>query len=306
MKFHPPRPMAVLLSAALAASVAGLAFGGNTASAVTPVGSHKGTAAAATPAPKALLGMSAPSASWAQRVSEVGQGLEARRIFVSSLTGSLSLATQACNAGMRPILSFKTGSYTWAQVAAGNADSDLVALHNKLVALPCPVFVAVHHEPAADGTAADWAKMQVRALPILGGTIADKKVTVGVIGNGWWFNTKGGYTDAQIATYVTPGVRAVSDVIAADTYMGSTTTGEGPGPKMVNMSKWATRMGDVRALGIGEFNANTPATISAATNVLATDPKFAWGCVFNSDVGALGKVLTGTRLTAFKTALAGW
>ena len=42
------------------------------------------------------------------------------------------MAQQACDAGLYPILSFKTGSYSWAQVAAGDADAALKALKTAL------------------------------------------------------------------------------------------------------------------------------------------------------------------------------
>ena len=106
-------------------------------------------------AKKAKLGMSAPAGTWDKRVKEVGSGLQARRIFLGSFTASLKMPTQACQAGMYPVISFKTGSYTWAQVAHGKADAKLRSMAKKLAALPCNVFVAVHHEPYGDGTAED-------------------------------------------------------------------------------------------------------------------------------------------------------
>ena len=143
--------------------------------------------------------MSAPNSLWDQRVTEVGSGLQARRLFFNGFTAGLSLASAACADGTYPVMSFKTGSYSWAQVAAGNADADLRALATKLAALPCDVFVAIHHEPEGDGTAADWSAMAVHALPILGGA-SGGNIKVGVIGNGWWWSAEArGYTDAEIA-----------------------------------------------------------------------------------------------------------
>jgi hypothetical protein len=247
--------------------------------------------------------MSAPAAFWAQRVSEVGPGLQARRLFYTSFSAPLNSAENACNAGLYPVLSFKTGSYSWAEVAAGDADAALRALASRLSALSCDVFVAIHHEPAGDGSAADWAAMQVHALPVLGGPVGGK-IRVGVIGNGWWWSPTEGYTDAQIATYITPGVIAVSDVIAGDTYQ-MTASAEGPAAKISRMGAWARRVGGVRALGIGEFNAATPLAITNATDVLAAEPLFAWGCLWNSD-GRTATALSGARLAAFRAALANW
>ena len=253
---------------------------------------------------KALLGMSAPLNMWNQRVREVGPGLQARRLFFTSFDASLSKAADACNAGMYPVMSFKTGSYSWAQVAGGSADASLRALASKLAALPCGVFVAIHHEPANDGAAADWAKMQVHALPILGGP-AGGNIKVGVIGNGWWWSVgKKGYSDAQIAQYITPAVKAVSDVIASDTYQ-MTATSEEAAPKIIRMSAWARRVGGVKALGIGEFNAATASGITNAVKALAADPLYAWGCLWNADLNTV-TALSGARLAAFRAALANW
>ena len=350
MQLSPRRSLAVVFSAALVATVAGIELSDRTASAAHPGRTHtvakpaaaaaaaptaatpsstpttkprarkarattrqataKLTAmAAAKPPPskpasggKALLGMSAPAQYWDQRVKEVGSGLQARRLFFTSFDASLSKATQACGDGMYPVMSFKTGSYSWAQIAAGNADAALRTLHARLAALPCAVFVAIHHEPATDGAAADWAAMQVHALPILG---VGADVKVGVIGNGWWWSagTKG-YTDAQIADYITPGVIKVSDVIAGDTYQ-MTASAEEAAPKITRMGAWARRVGGVKALGVGEFNAPTAAGISHATTALAADPMFAWGCLWNANLNSV-TVLSGDRLTAFQKALANW
>jgi hypothetical protein len=205
------------------------------------------------------------------------------------------------------VMSFKTGSYSWAQVAAGDADADLRVLATRLAALPCDVFVAIHHEPEGDGTAADWSAMAVHALPILGGPLGGK-IKVGVIGNGWWWSSeKRGYTDAEIAAWVTPGVLQVSDVIAGDTYQGLA-TGEEVATKIINMGLWARRVGGVRALGLGEFNAQTAQALTNAITALGDDPLFAWGCLWdaNGSGSAHATVLTGDRLSAFNVALAAW
>jgi hypothetical protein len=74
---------------------------------------------------------------------------------------------------------------------------------------------------------------------------------------------------------------------------------------MKNMSAWARRVGGVKALGVGEFNAPTASGIIDATTTLATDPMFAWGCLWNANQTP-ATVLTGDRLTAFQQALAAW
>jgi hypothetical protein len=251
--------------------------------------------------------MSAPNNLWAARVSEVGSGLQARRLFFTGFGANLGLAQQACDAGTYPVMSFKTGGPSWAQVAAGDTDADLRSLATRLDALSCDVFVAIHHEPEGDGSAADWSAMAVHALPILGGPVGGK-VKVGVIGNGWWWSREArGYSDAEIAAWITPGVLQVSDVIAGDTYQ-SNPTGEDVATKITRMGAWARRVGGVRALGLGEFNTPTATGVTDATTALGSDPLFAWGCLWNADgAGAANAtVLTGDRLAAFQTALAHW
>ena len=246
-----------------------------------------------------MIGMSAPSGEWAQRLREVGPGLKSRRVFVTSFSGGLGIAQDALRAGLYPVISFKTGGISWSAVAQGSADAQLRALAARLDALPGQVFVAIHHEPEGDGRPEDWAAMQEHALPILD---APDNVDVGVIGNGWWWSSKAnGYTDAEIARYITPGVLRVSDVIAGDTYDGG--TGDGPGDKIRRMSAWADRVGAQR-LGIGEFNGKTPQAILDTIAALRADPRFAWACLFNSNRG-IGDVLTGERLQAFRSGLSG-
>jgi hypothetical protein len=164
------------------------------------------------------FGMSAPTSVWSQRLASVGgkQHIKYRRVYLTSFTGGLGVAKQAAADGMTPIISTKTGGYTWKQVASGAADKDLQTLVNNLNAIPGPKFIAVHHEPNGDGTPADWSAMQLHALPILKKA---NNVTVGVIGNGWWWSSKSnGLSDAQIAQWIPKSVIAISDVIGGDTY----------------------------------------------------------------------------------------
>jgi hypothetical protein len=263
------------------------------------------TTAAAAARTKAKLGMSAPQASWAKRVKEVGPGLESRRVFVPSLSGALGVAPQACKDGMYPVISFGTGSYSWTQVANGAADAALRSLATKLAALPCDVFATIAHEPDGDGTAAQWSAMQAHALPLLG---PDPGVKVGVIGNGWWWSsTSRGLSDAQLAAWIPRSVINVSDVIAGDTYQGKA-GGEEPANKMANMAAWARRVGGVKGMGLGEFNAQSAASLTAITTKLGSDSLWQWGCLWNANGGggANSTVLTGDRLTAFKKVLAAW
>lgn len=190
-------------------------------------------------------------------------------------------------------------------MANGAADAALRSLATRLGALPCDAFATIAHEPDGNGTPAQWSSMQAHALPLLG---ADPGVKVGVIGNGWWWSsTNKGLSDAEIAAWIPRSVISISDVIAGDTYQANA-AGEEPATKMTRLAAWARRVGGVRAVGIGEFNAQTAQGITDATNALGSDPLFAWGCLWNAygPGAANASVLTGDRLAAFNKALAGW
>ena len=251
------------------------------------------------------IGMSAPASEWATRLKEAGP-VDARRLFgqLGSPSGLLRTAKAEVAAGRLPVMSFKISNNDWAGVAAGRYDSQLRTLATGLNGLGGQVFATLHHEPEKDGTAANWSKMLAHALPILKG--GHTNVLVGPIGNGWWWSGLAqGYTDAEIAQWLPQSVLSVSDVIASDTYQGGSASkpGEGPGPKIVNMSKWASRTAGVKALGLGEFNALNAASMTAAGKAILADPKFSFACVWNSN--AKGEwVLTGDKITAFKAIVA--
>jgi hypothetical protein len=259
-----------------------------------------------TVAPNEKFGMSAPKSLWDQRLAEVGgkTHINYRRIFLTGFDANLNLVQRAISDGMVPIISFKVSPYSWSQVASGAADADIKALVKRLDAIPGEKFVALHHEPAKDGTAKDWSGMQEHALPILK---TGQDVKVGVIANGWWWSNKAnGYSDAEIAEWITPKVIEISDVIAADTYQDANLRESG-GPKIENMSAWAQRVGGVKALGIGEFNGVNVAGITEAMNAIKADPLIEWACMWNSVVegesSGMGQPLSGERLEAFKLGL---
>jgi hypothetical protein len=134
-----------------------------------------------------------------------------------------------------------------------------------------------------------------------------RKIEVGPIGNGWWYNTKGGLSDAELNAWLNPAVLAASDFVAADTYQG-TATGVTVSSKIQNMGAWARSTPGVHALGLGEFYMQTPQGMTDATTALAADPLFAFGRVWNMDGtgSANAHVLTGEMLANFKAAFAGW
>lgn len=261
-----------------------------------------------------LLGMSAPADVWGQRKREVEAGggkLQARRIFLGSLSAGLGLVEAAHREGLLPVVSLKVGN-DWAGVAAGRHDAALKALADRLAALGKPVVVALHHEPdqksdapnlGEGGTAQEFAAMQARATPILK---AAPNVKVAVIMNGWWWDEKGGLTDEQIAVWLPPSLRSKLDIIAADDY-----SPKGGRPSIVKTRgrvEWAKRMGDVKATGVGEFNGFVPSDLADLIAYAKTEPLFrgGWLLVWNSTGDAYLPLTETGLLDDFQKLLADW
>lgn len=253
------------------------------------------------------IGMSTPQAEWSKRLGETG-GVYSRRIFDDLATPdfALGLARSEAAAGRMAILSFKVPNNDWAGVGAGRYDAQLKALATELGAVKGRTFVTLHHEPAGDGSAAHYAAMMRRALPILG---APTNVDAGPIVNGFWWSAQGqGMTDAEIAQWLPADVLKVSEVVAADTYQGGTAVkpGENAGVKIRRLSGWADRTG-VKQLGIGEYNGVDAVSLTAAGDAVLADPRFVFAAVFNSDKNnreGINWTLTGDRLVAFKATVA--
>lgn len=244
------------------------------------------------PKPLCLVGMSTPANKWAAEKAKVEAGggkLQARRIFLRSLTDSLSLVQQALSEGQKPVVSFKVGN-DWGGVASGKYDSQLKALSDNLAKLSKPIAVCLHHEPDTQstpvdvgegGSAQEFAGMYRRATPILKQAA---NVEVWPIMNGWWWtNAKAAFTDAQIAVWLPPDVRGLIDGVAADDY--SPDGGEPGVVKTMNRVAWAKRMGDVKSLGIGETNAFVAKDLQDSFALASSEPLFRGGfaLVWNSD-----------------------
>lgn len=248
--------------------------------------------AVAPSAPLPLLGMSAPANLWAQRKAQVeatGGRLQARRIFRTSLTQSLSLVDDAIDEGLVPVVSLKVNN-DWAGVARGDYDAQLDALAEALAAKPADrIAVCLHHEPdkqsdppdrGEGGFAWDFAGMYRRAIARLGQA---SNVEVAAIMNGWWWtNRQAALTDAEIDVWLPADVRS-QIIIAADDY--SPQGGEPSVVKTQNRVDWAYRMGDVQRLGVGEFNGYEPSDLTDLCDLVRTEPLFrgGWALVWNSD-----------------------
>ena len=248
------------------------------------------------------FGMSAPSSKWNERLAQVGSAhINFRRLFYQDFDDSLSKVSEAINAGMTPVISWKTGNYSWTQVASGAADSELHSLVSRLNAIPGKKYLIIHHEPSGDGSASDFVAMQLHALPILASA---SQSSVGIIANGWWWSAQNqGYSDSEIAQWIPSSLKNVCDFIGADTYQDDQLVEDGS-VKASRLAAWAKRTGGVSALGIGEFNGFTASSISNVMNVVKAESLFKWAMVWNSGPSGLGTPLDGTRLQAFINAKA--
>ena len=105
------------------------------------------------------------------RESDIGQRVGCYRHYWNNGTGGAGWANSVTQiladvaVGRVPWASYKfnSPSYTWAQVAAGSADSWLVTMCNNIVAGTGgkgPVMLTFHHEPNGDGTASDYLAME--------------------------------------------------------------------------------------------------------------------------------------------------
>ena len=111
------------------------------------------------PMPVKVVGMSAPSNLWNQRITEVGAcGVEARRVFASLQSDGKAQSTiikQAVSAGMMPVISYKVGNVD--TLISGGYDAWLTATRNYLDSLNVQVTATFWHEPHGD--------MDARRLP---------------------------------------------------------------------------------------------------------------------------------------------
>lgn len=131
------------------------------------------------------------------RESFYGRRLGIRRTYfrADQVTQAVSTASSDLTLGRLPWISLKFPT-SWANVAAGQADTWALDLADKLAALPGPVWVTLHHEPEGDEgtTAADmqrWVAAQRRMSPFF-----DRpNVAFWVIYTGWsqFFGTNPAY-----------------------------------------------------------------------------------------------------------------
>jgi hypothetical protein len=246
-----------------------------------------------------LIGMSAPGGVWSQRVGEVGPGLAARRIFGdlgSGATSQLKLVEQAHRAGLLPVISYKVGGDA-AGAVSGKFNAVAKQAAAQLAAFDLPTAVTFWHEPYGDMTGAEYAAASEQILPYF----KQGKLRVGPLLNGWLLDNQ----QSTFASYCPDRLFDLWDWFGIDTYESGTFAAPGkrkPADRIPAMVSHLKSRGHDLPLGVGEYNGYSAATISAAGNALMSTPNVWFGCVWNS-TGGKGEILTGERLSAFRTTL---
>lgn len=252
------------------------------------------------------IGMSSPVGQFDQRLGEVGaNGITARRIFAQTLpdSGMRSIVQDAVDAGMTPVVSYKLPSFSTTTLNNGGYDAAITAEANFLNGLGVQVYATIWHEPSPDVSGSNFQAIHRRLAPLLKKT----RVKVGPILNTWVLDNPNNY--AQFDGYVADDLIAngVWEFFGYDSYQSGDRPSEGtPGNNDLS-TRMATINAKIAAHGganlpqvIGEYNAYELDNLNAIQNTIAANDKIAIACVFNSDVGSKGLVLTGSMLSSFK------
>jgi hypothetical protein len=242
-----------------------------------------------------LVGMNAKPDQWAQRISQVGPGVAARRIFADLAAGprsQLKLVEAAHADGMLPVISYKVGGDV-----AGAVRGDYNAAAQQAAALldsyDLPTAVTFWHEPYGDMSGAEYAAATRQVLPYF----KRGKLRVGPILNGWLLDRQ----QSTFASFCADDLFRLWDWVGIDTYESGSVK---PATRIPALSKFlASRGHGDLPLGVGEYNGYSAASIAGVGEALLDTPNVWFGCVFNNN-GGLGTVLTGDRLTAYRNTLA--
>jgi len=252
---------------------------------------------AATPVTPKVIGMSAPSNLWAQRIGEVGaNGVKARRIFAtisSSGSSSMPLIKQAIADGMMPVISYKVPSV--AAMINGDYDQWLATLRTQLVGLHANVTATFWHEPRGNMTPAQFRAASLKFFNL----VDAPSIAVGPILNGWLLDRQ----TAEFASYTDATLLNKWEFVAVDSYQSGTATS--PGPLMPAravplLEKWMTSVGHSSTpIGLGEYNGFSAQAIAQAGETLLSTPQAWFGLAWNSQGGNYAP-LAGDRITAFQ------
>ena len=251
-------------------------------------------------APKVIIGMSASSGLWDQRLSEVGPcGVEARRIFADLTSSGMdqsNLIAQAIQQTMLPVISYKVPNV--ATLNSNGYDSWLNNLNAYLDGLDVPVTVTFNHEPYPELTGAEFKAGSQQFLD----HITAPNINVGPIMNGWLMDNR----MADFASYSTPALISQWDFFGVDSYQGGTESNPDPvkygGRAVPLLRAWLDGQGFTdEQIVVGEYNGYTATSIDqGGEQILKGENKVLAGLVFNSDVGAKGFPLSGQRLTEYQ------
>lgn len=281
-----------------------LRVGGASAAAAVVAGplapAYQASAAATAIGSGPLIGMSAPAGEWAQRVSQVGPGLRARRIFADLGRGAssqLSLVEKAHAAGMLPVISYKVGGNI-SGAASGAFDRVAAQAAAHLASFNRPTAVTIWHEPYGDMSGATYAQINRRLLQVF----RRDQIRVGPVLNGWLL-------DNQVSTFRSfcPDESIpLWDFFGIDAYESgspSSPGARGPADRILAAAAHLKSRGINLPLGVGEYNGFTASSIAEAGNALINTPNVWFGCLWNSTHNR-GVALSGDRLAAFRRTIA--
>ncbi len=248
----------------------------------------------------ALIGMSAKASVWNSKVSQVGAGLGARRIFADLADGPTSqikLVEQAHAAGLLPVISYKVGGDV-AGAINGRFDEVARQAAAKLASYGLPTAVTVWHEPYGDMTGQQYTALSKRLLPIF----KRDELRVGPILNGWLLDNR----MAEFASFCPDELFDLWQYFAIDTYQSGSLSSPGPiqpAQRIAAAAAYVKSRGYDLPLGVGEYNGYTAQAITAAGEMLLSTPNVWFGCLWNA-TGGVGVELSGDRLQAFRATLA--
>jgi hypothetical protein len=247
-----------------------------------------------------LVGMSALTDLWDQRVEEVGPGLTARRIFADLARGpesQLRTVERAHQDGMLPVVSYKVGGDIEGAVA-GEWNDVAKAAAARLAAFNKPTAVAFWHEPHTDMTTAQYVAASKQILP----HFKRDKLRVGPILNGFLLDRQQELMDE----YAPESLFRIWDWFGIDTYQGGTVDDPGeiaPGDRIVALRKYLRARGHRRMpIGVGEYNGLSAGTVAGAGEALLATNRVWFGCIWNSTAERDWR-LEGDRLRAFQGTL---